>query len=212
LLQRVALGRPDWAGAVSWREALLEIMCSRRARFLEEVAIDLHRHVRAGAISDVAAQLVTLPWPRWLTRLHLGDANEAVLLPISIGVRCPRFDVAPLFRSTERARLVLESIADTMTVEGLETGCVTLHQGLRMRVFPRKVLFERPTWPRFDSWPSWDFSFQSGRWFLSWRHGAPKSDDVKLNGMDFFHTALLAGDRIEVAERVVLRFEALPER
>ncbi|MCA2979750.1 MAG: hypothetical protein INH37_15865, partial [Myxococcaceae bacterium] len=42
---------------------------------------------------------------------------------------------------------------------------------------------------------------------LTWRHGAPRSDDIKVNGLDAFNVALLPGDRVEVLGALVLRFE-----
>jgi hypothetical protein len=208
LLRRVSLNRPEWSAAVPWRQALLELLSSRAARFLEEIALDLPRLEPGGDLSALAAELLALPWPRWLKRLHFGLLPQppAMVGASLLGERHPRLSASPLFASAERGTLVLESISDAVTLEGLDA-TLALHEGTRIRVFPRKVLFERPTWPRYDSWPSWDFAFHDGRWFLTWRHGAPRSDDVRINGMEFFNAALLPGDRIEVLEQLVLRFE-----
>jgi hypothetical protein len=208
LLRRVALSRPEWSPAVPWRQALLEVLASRAARFLEEVSLDLPRLEPDSELSGLARELLELPWPRWLVRLHFGlCANPPTLSTASLEAGQPRLRHAPLFESAERGRLVLESATDGLELEGLASGALDLHEGTRIRVFPRKVLFERPTWPRYDSWPSWDFAFHDGRWFLTWRHGAPRSDDVRINGMEFFNAALLPGDRVEVLSQLVLRFE-----
>ncbi len=215
LLRRVAITRPEWATGVPWREALLEVLVSRDARFLEELAIDLPRlepTVSLEELMRIARQLLTLPFPRWLTRLHFGVLPEAPALvtPQELHEVMPRLIRGPLFQSTANAQLVLESTSDVFAVEGLDAETIELTEGLRVRVFPRKVLFERPIWPRYDSWPSWDFAFHEGRWFLTWRHGAPRSDDLRINGMEFFNAALVPGDRISVMEHLVLRFEPRP--
>ncbi len=212
LLRRVAITRPEWASGVPWREALLEVLVSRDARFLEELALDLPRlepDASLDELSTLARELLGLPFPRWLTRLHFGvlPAAPALVTPQALHEVSPRLVRGPLFQSTEHARLVLESTSDAFEVEGFGTENLELTEGLRVRVFPRKVLFERPIWPRYDSWPSWDFAFHDGRWFLTWRHGAPRSDDLRINGMEFFNAALVPGDRISVMEHLVLRFE-----
>ena len=215
VLRRVAITRPEWAAGVPWREALLEVLVSRDARFLEELALDLPRlepDASSTELTTLARELLTLPLPRWLTHLHFGvlPTATALVTPQALHDRTPRLVRGPLFQSTEHARLVVESTSDVFAVEGLESQTIELTEGLRVRVFPRKVLFERPIWPRYDSWPSWDFAFHEGRWFLTWRHGAPRSDDLRINGMEFFNAALVPGDRIAVMEHLVLRFEARP--
>lgn len=212
VLRRAFVSRPEWAARMPWREALLELLCARTSRFLEEVSIDLPRlepEASPGELAALARELLTLPWPRWLTRLHFGihPAPPMLTLPQPMLDERPRLARAPLFQNAERARLVLERATDAIALEGVEGGVLELAESLRLRVFPRKVLFERPAWPRYDSWPSWDFAFHEGRWFLMWRHGAPRSDDVKLNGMEFFNAALVPGDRVEIMEHLVLRFE-----
>lgn len=212
VLRRVFISRPEWAGRVPWREALVEVLCARTSRFLEEVSLDLPRlepDATAAELTHLARELLALPWPRWLTRLHFGllAAPPAVVTPQPLLDACPRLARAPLFHRADRARLVVESATDALALEGFDGASLELAEALRLRVFPKKVLFERPQWPRYDSWPSWDFAFHDGRWFLMWRHGAPRSDDVKLNGMEFFNAALVAGDRVEVMEQLVLRFE-----
>lgn len=212
VLRRAAITRPEWASRVPWREALLEILCSRSSRFLEELSIDLPRlepDATPLELTAVARDLLALPWPPWLVRLHFGVLADPPLLvtPQTLIEHRPRLSRAPLFQRADRARLTLESVTDAFQVEGVTADALELDEGLRVRVFPNKVLFERPVWPRYDSWPSWDFAFHDGRWFLMWRHGAPRSDDVKINGMEFFNAALVPGDRIEVMERLVMRFE-----
>jgi hypothetical protein len=210
LLRRISVSRPEWTAAVPWRQALLEVLASRAARFLDEVAIDLPRLEPDSDLPRLARELFALPWPRWVSRLHFGlvAAPPMVVPPAELRERLPRLGHGPLFDSAEHGRLLVESAADTLELEGLDAGAIELREGLRIRVFPRKVLLERPSWPRYDSWPSWDFAFHDGRWFLTWRHGAPRSDDVRINGMEFFNAALVPGDRVEVLEQLVLRFEA----
>lgn len=207
LLRRVCLGRPEWMTEVPWREALLEILSSRASRFLEEISLDLSRIEPEANAKNLALELLQLPWPRWLVRLRFGVANEVMVVPPSVIDRSPQLERAPLFSAGERARLVLERVADDLEVEGLSHDAVELAEGLRLRVFPNRVLLERPAWPRYDSWPSWDFAFHDGRWFMTWRHGAPRSDEVRINGMEFFNAALAPGDRLEVMQRLGLRFE-----
>ncbi len=211
VLQRVAITRPEWATNVPWREALLEILVAREARFLEELSLDLARLEPEATVDELHAlssSLLALPWPRWLRRLHFGvAAGLSRFPPGELLDRVPRLPHADLFGRGERAQLVLESASDRAALEGLERDRTPLADGFRVRVFPSKVLFERPVWPRYDSWPSWDFAFHDGRWFLSWRHGAPRSDEVKINGMEFFNACLVPGDRIEIGEQVTLRFE-----
>ncbi|MBE2249067.1 MAG: hypothetical protein IAE78_05900 [Myxococcus sp.] len=212
VLRRVSITRPEWAHAVAWREALLEVLVSREARFLEELSLDLPRlepDASAAELTALSNDLLTLPFPRWLTRLHFGVMPEPppLVTPQALHERTPRLARAPLFRRTERARLVVEQTSDAIALEGFDGDGLELAEGLRVRVFPRKVRFERPVWPRYDSWPSWDFAFHDGRWFLTWRHGAPRSDELKINGMEFFNAALVPGDRLELMEHLVLRFE-----
>jgi len=212
VLRRVAITRPEWAAGVPWREALLEVLVSRDARFLEELALDLPRlepDASPTQLTTLARELLTLPFPRWLTRLHFGVRGDApgLVTPQELHEVTSRLVRGPLFQSTEHARLVLESTSDAFAVEGFDAENLELTEGLRVRVFPRKVLFERPIRPRYVSWPSWDFAFHEGRWFLTWRHGAPRSDDLRINGMEFFNAALVPGDRITVMEQLVLRFE-----
>lgn len=212
VLQRLSLSRPEWASQVPWRQALLEILVSRPARFLDELAIDLPRlepEASATELLELGRELLTLPLPTWLSRLHFGALPNApaLLIPEPVLQRHPRLSRTPLFRAGERARLVLESASDLITVDGLEHDRLELTESLRVRVFPTRVLFERPQWPRYDSWPSWDFALHEGRWFITWRHGAPRSDELRVNGMEFFNAALVPGDRLEIMQRVVLRFE-----
>lgn len=210
VLRRVAITRPEWAAAVPWREALLELLVSPFTRFLEELALDLPRlepDATADELLALGTELLALPWPRWLTRLHFGTTEALTLLPPQrLLDEAPRLPRTSLFRGGDRAELVLETASDLLAVEGLTPGGTPLAEGLRVRVFPSKVLFEKPAWPRYDSWPSWDFAFHEGRWFLSWRHGAPRSDEVKINGMEFFTACLVPGDRIEIGP-LTLRFD-----
>ncbi|MBL8921643.1 MAG: hypothetical protein JNJ54_22470 [Myxococcaceae bacterium] len=216
VLRRVFISRPEWAGRVPWREALLEVLCARSGRFLEEVSIDLPRlepEATAAELAPLAHELLTLPWPRWLTRLDFGlmSTPPNVATPQRLLEERPRLARGALFHRADHARLVLEAGSDAFALDGLRGDSLDLAEGLRLRVFPKKVLFERPQWPRYDSWPSWDFAFHDGRWFVAWRHGAPRSDDVKLNGMEFFNAALVPGDRVEIMEHLVLRFEVSAE-
>jgi hypothetical protein len=215
VLRRVVLTRPEWAAQVSWREAVLELLGCRAARFLEEVVVDLPRlepDLGRSELAALAGELLALPWPRWLKRLHFGVLADApaTVTPQALHERLPRLERGPLFSSTEAARLVIETATESFTVEGFVNGAsLPLTEGLRLRVFPKRALFESPQWPRYDSWPSWDFVLHQGRWFLCWRHGAPRSDEVKLNGMEFFNAPLLSGDRIEVMQHFAVRFELL---
>lgn len=210
VLQRLSMGRPEWAHRPDWRSALLELLVARQARFLEEISLDLPRlepELNEVQLAAVARQLMTLPWPRWLARLHFGVGTLTVVTDQALHQNAPRLARGPLFLAGARGRLVLETASDALALEGLPSGGLALAEGLRVRVFPSKVLFERPSWPRYDSWPSWDFGFHEGRWFLSWRHGAPRSDELKINGMEFFNACLAHGDRIEIGEHVALRVE-----
>ncbi|MCA3011688.1 MAG: hypothetical protein INH41_04730 [Myxococcaceae bacterium] len=209
LLRRVSMSRPEWPGVVPWRQALLELLVSREARFLEELTIDLPRLEPDADLLALAHEVLELPWPRWLTRLQLGVVARPLALeaPPAVRQHLTRLRGGSLFSWGARARLVIESAEDALAIEGLDDGAVDLHEAARIRVFPKKVRIERPTWPRYDSWPSWDFTFHDERWFLTWRHGAPRSDDIKVNGLDAFNVALLPGDRVEVLGALVLRFE-----
>lgn len=212
VLQRVSLSRPEWAAQVPWRQALLELLVARASRFLEELAIDLPRlepELSPTELASLAREVLALPLPRWLQTLHFGVHPEApaLLVPEAVLTSQPRLRRGPLFTSSTRARLVLEAGSDGVSLEGLDGDRLELTESLRIRVFPTRVRFERPQWPRYDSWPSWDFALHEGRWFLTWRHGAPRSDELRVNGMEFFNLALVPGDRLELMQRVVLRFE-----
>jgi hypothetical protein len=210
VLRRAAFGRPEWTHTANWREAVLEVLMARQARFLEEVSIDLPRLDAAdpGSLRDTASTLLGLPWPRWLQRLHLGaSATLSMLAPEALHQTAPRLERAPLFRAGDTGRLIVESVSDGLVIDGIPGDALPIAEGLRVRVLPGRVVVERPSWPRYDSWPSWDFGFHDGRWFLAWRHGAPRSDEIRINGMEFFNACLVHGDRIQISEQLVLRVE-----
>jgi hypothetical protein len=184
-----------------WRAQLLCWLAKPESLFLKQVFIDLKElepHASKQQRESDGTALATFPWPAQVEYVSLGCESDGR----SAWPRVRRL-------GAEQATIELVSAPTDVHLDGVSAGHpFRLRHNSRLSWSPNTLKLHLAQAPYFDRWPSWDFVFEHGRWRLVWRHGMPRSTEVKVSGLEFLNLALLDGDEIEVEPNIVLRFRS----
>ncbi len=193
------------SGGFDWRVALLLWLARPEAAFLRRVFVDiaeLEPQWNDSQTEACATALATFAWPSSLESLSIGCRPQKKPSEYPSFVR---------FLGGFSARLALVKMAHGVGIDGVaEASPFELQPNSRLSWSPNGTRLHLTQSPYFDRWPSWDFVWSDERWRLSWRHGMPRSSEVKVSGLEFSHLALLPEDEIQVEPGVTLRFGTGP--